>query len=59
MDVPENEYQAGILMVQGHTEETKICLFDDLEEETEMDVEDSKGERGKDDEEAFLVFLEF
>jgi hypothetical protein len=46
-------------MVQGHTEETKICLFDDLEEETEVDVKDSEGERGKDDEEAFLVFLEF
>ncbi len=42
VDVPENEYQARILMAQGHTEETKIYLFDDLEEETEVDLEDSE-----------------
>ena len=45
-------------MAQWHTEETKICLFDDLEEETEVNVEDSKGERVKDNDEASL-YLEF
>jgi hypothetical protein len=58
VDVPENEYQVGIQMAQRHTEETKICLFDDLEEETEVDVEDSKGERVKDNDETSL-YLEF
>jgi hypothetical protein len=46
-------------MAQRHTEETKICLFDDLEEETEMDVEDSEEERGKDNDEASLYSWSF
>jgi hypothetical protein len=36
VDVSMNKYQAGILLAQGHSEETAVCLFDDLEEETEV-----------------------
>jgi hypothetical protein len=44
VDVSKNEYQARILLAQGHSEETAICLFDDLEEETEaMDWESEAG----------------
>jgi hypothetical protein len=53
VDVSENEYQAGILLAQGHSEETAICLFDDLEETEAMDGE---FEGGSDtDDEAFFA----
>jgi hypothetical protein len=52
VDVSENEYQAGILLAQGHSEETAICLFDVLEETEAMDGE-SKGGSDTDDEAFF------
>jgi hypothetical protein len=52
VDVSENEYQAGILLAQGHSEETAICLFDDLEETEAMDGE-SKGGSDSDDQTFF------
>jgi hypothetical protein len=37
VNVSKNEYQAGILPAQGHSEETAICPFDNLEETEAMD----------------------